>query len=231
MDIQWLGHSAFKVTSGKTQVLFDPFLNGNPKFSGDFAATIAGTTHVLVTHGHNDHFGDTVEILRRTGGTLVINPELGDYVDSVLPGAKVRAIGIGGTVDLGGLTVTMVRADHTSSYVTDDGRIIYGGVAAGLILKVDGHSVYHMGDTAAFSDMALIAEFYAPDIVIAPIGGNYTMDARQAALAIDRWLKPQQAIPCHYGTFPVLAPSAEPFRAAVKSCEVWAPAPMETRSV
>ena len=231
MDIQWLGHSAFKVTSGKTQVLFDPFLNGNPKFSGDFAATIAGTTHVLVTHGHNDHFGDTVEILRRTAGTLVINPELGDYVDSVLPGTKVRAIGIGGTVDLGGLTVTMVRADHTSSYVTDDGRIIYGGVAAGLILKVDGHSVYHMGDTAAFSDMALIAELYAPDIVIAPIGGNYTMDARQAALAIDRWLKPQLAIPCHYGTFPVLAPSAEPFKAAVKSCEVWAPAPMETRSV
>jgi len=231
MNIQWLGHSAFKVTVGKAQVLFDPFLNGNPKFSGDFAATIAGTTHVLVTHGHNDHVGDTVEILRRTGATLVINPELGDYVQSALPDATVRSIGIGGTVDLGGIAVSMVRADHSSSYVTADGRVIYGGVAAGLILKAEGHSLYHMGDTAAFSDLALIAELHAPDIVIAPIGDNYTMGAREAALAIDRWLKPKLAIPCHYGTFGLLAPTAEPFKSAVKSCEVWAPAPIGQRDV
>ncbi len=112
-----------------------------------------------------------------------------------------------------------------------DGRVINCGSAAGLILKLDGHSLYHMGDTAAFSDMALIAELHAPDIVVAPIGGNYTMGARQAALAVDRWIKPKLAIPCHYLTFPVLAQSAEAFKAAVKSCDVWAPAPMGKRSL
>jgi L-ascorbate metabolism protein UlaG (beta-lactamase superfamily) len=231
MNIQWLGHSAFKATAGKMQILFDPFLNGNPTFSGDFAATIAGATHVLMTHGHNDHFGDAIEILRQTGATLVASFEIGDYVRTVFPDAKIRDMGVGGEADLGGCSVAMVRADHSSSYTTSDGRVIYGGLASGLILKLGGHSIYHMGDTAAFSDMALIGEQHRPDIVIAPIGDNYTMGARDAALAVDRWLKPKLAIPCHYGTFPVLAQSAEPFRAAVKSCEVWAPAPMGQRSL
>lgn len=230
MNIQWLGHSAFKVTAGKTQVLFDPFLTGNPKFSGDLAATIAGTTHVLLTHGHNDHFGDTIEILRQTGATLVTTPELHDYVYSVLPKASLVDMSLGGQVEVSGVTVAMVRADHSSSYLTADGKVIYGGMPTGLILKLDGHNLYHMGDTAAFSDLGLIAELHQPDIVIAPIGGHFTMGVREAALAIDRWLRPKVVIPCHYGTFPALAPSAEPFMAAVKSCEVWAPEPMGQRS-
>lgn len=230
MNIQWLGHSAFKVTAGKTQVLFDPFLNGNPNFSGDYAAAIAGATHVLLTHGHGDHVGDTFDILRKTGATAVAAHELAELIQLEVPGAKVRGMGIGGEADLGGFSVAMVRADHSSSYESPDGRVIYCGNPTGLILKLDGHRLYHMGDTAAFSDLALIAELHQPDIVIAPIGDNYTMGAREAALAVDRWLRPKVVIPCHYGTFPVLAASAEPFIAAVKSCEVWAPAPMGQRT-
>lgn len=230
MNIQWLGHSAFKVTAGKTQVLFDPFLNGNPTFSGDYASAIAGTTHVLLTHGHGDHVGDTFDILRKTGATVVAAHELAELIQLDVPGAKVRGMGIGGEADLGGFAVAMVRADHSSSYEHSDGRVIYCGNPTGLILKLDGHSLYHMGDTAAFSDMALIAELHQPDIVIAPIGDNYTMGAREAALAVDRWLRPKVAIPCHYATFPALAASADGFIAAVKSCEVWAPAPMGQRT-
>lgn len=231
MDIQWLGHSAFKLTSGSIRVLIDPFLNGNPKFSGTFDDTIAGTTHVLVTHGHNDHVGDALGILGKTGATFVSTPELCDYVQEKFPDAKLSPLNFGGTARFADLSVSMVRAHHSSSFFEAPGRIVYGGNPSGLVVRLGGHSVYHMGDTCAFSDMALIAELHKPDIVIAPIGDTYTMGAAEAALCIDRFLKPKLAIPCHYGTFPALAANADEFVRAVKSCEVWAPRPMQARTV
>lgn len=231
MQIQWLGHSAFKITAGEASVLFDPFLTGNPKFSGDVAQTIAGTTHVLLTHAHNDHFGDTVDILKQTGATLVSTHEICGYVGSVLPGARLHGMNIGGSFAFDDITVAMVRAYHSSSYRTPEGAVVYGGMPTGLLLTAEGRTVYHMGDTAAFSDMALIAELHRPEIGIVPIGDNYTMGAREAALAVNRWFDFRLVIPCHYATFPMLAQSADDFARMVEKGEVWAPAPMESRDV
>jgi L-ascorbate metabolism protein UlaG (beta-lactamase superfamily) len=229
MLIQWLGHSAFKVVVGDAQVLFDPFLTGSPVFKGDVGETIKGTTHVLLTHGHNDHFGDTIEILKQTGATLVSTPELCGYVASAASGVKVQGMNIGGTMQVGSVSVAMVRAYHSNSYNAPDGRVIYGGMPTGLILKAGGHSIYHMGDTSAYSDMALAQEFHHPEIGVVPIGDFYTMGADEAAYAVNKWFEFKTVIPCHYGTFPVLAQSADAFKAKVTKGEVWAPAPMGSR--
>ena len=230
MKIQWLGHSAFKATLGSAQVLFDPYLNGNPKFSGDFGKTIAGATHVLMTHAHNDHFGDTIEILRQTGATLVATYEICSYVSSQYSGAKTCPMNIGGTAPVGPISVTMTRAHHSSSYAAPDGKIVYGGEPAGLIARADGHSIYHMGDTCSYADMAIVDELHKPEIGIVPIGDWFTMGPREAALAVNRYFHFKAVIPCHYLTFPLLAQSAEEFVRQVKNVEVWAPAPMGERS-
>lgn len=229
MLIQWLGHSAFKVTIGSAQILFDPFLKGNPQFKGDFAATIKGATHVLVTHMHNDHFGDTIEILKSTGATLVSNYEIASYVTSEFSDAKTVGVNIGGTAHLGELAVTMTRAHHSSGYTTPDGRMIYGGEAGGLIARVDSRSVYHLGDTSAFSDMALIDELHRPQVGLVPIGDWFTMGPREAALAVDRFFHFKYVIPCHWGTYPNLAQSTEDFVRFVHHCIVWAAEPGEAR--
>lgn len=229
MKIQWLGHAAFKVSFDTARVLFDPFLNGNPKFTGDFAATIDGATHVLVTHAHNDHFGDAIEIMKATGATLVATFEICSYVASQYAEAKIAPMNIGGTARVGEIDVTMTRAHHSSSYSAPDGRIIYGGEPAGLIARADGRSVYHMGDTNAFADMALIDELHKPEVGIVPIGDRFTMGAREAALAVNRFFRFKAVIPCDYLTFPFIAQTPEEFVRNVTRSEVWAPKPMDER--
>ena len=137
---------------------------------------------------------------------------------------------IGGSAHVDGLGVTMVRAYHSSSYAAPDGRIIYGGEPSGLIARAAGRSLYHMGDTAAFSDMALIDEMYRPEIGIVPIGDCFTMGAGEAALAVNRWFHFKTVIPCHWGTFPMLAQSTSSFAEAVENAEVWSAKPMESRT-
>jgi len=230
MKIQWLGHSAFKAMLGSAQILFDPYLNGNPKFSGNFAEVVSGTTHVLMTHAHNDHFGDTIEILKQTGATLVATYEICSYVSSQYAQAKICPMNIGGTARVGALSVTMTRAHHSSSFAAPDGKIIYGGEPAGLIARADGRSIYHMGDTCSFSDMAFIDELHNPEIGIVPIGDWFTMGPREAALAVNRYFHFKAVIPCHYLTFPMLAQTADEFVRQVKNVEVWTPAPMGERT-
>lgn len=225
MQIQYLGHSAFKLIGQDAVVLIDPFLNGNPSFTGDYETIIADVTHVCLTHMHNDHFGDTLDILKKTKAKLFAMVEIADWVE----GQKfenVVASNYGGTVDLGSITATLVPAWHTSGLTKPDGTHIPGGQSAGLIIEIDGQTVYHMGDTAIFGDMALIAELYDPDIGIVPIGGHYTMDAKTAALAVDRYFGMERVIPCHYATFGLLAPNADEFVAAVQSTKVEVMAPM-----
>lgn len=229
MKIQWLGHSAFKVVAGGAQVLFDPFLTGNPKFKGDVGEVIKGTTHVLLTHAHNDHFGDTLDILKKTGATLISTYELCVYAQSAAGDVKTVPMNTGGTAQSGPISVTMVRAYHSSSYQAPDGKVIYGGMPTGLILRAGGRSVYHMGDTDAYSDMALTQQFYRPEIGIVPMGDHFTMGPEVAAHAVNTWFDFKIVIPCHYATFPALVQTAESFKAKVKKGEVWAPAPMESR--
>jgi L-ascorbate metabolism protein UlaG (beta-lactamase superfamily) len=214
MKITWFGHSAFRLEFGSAVVLIDPFLSGNPSFKGDAEAAAAGATHVLLTHGHGDHVGDTVAIAKRTGAKLVATYELCQYL-----GAKgVQAtdpMNTGGTTDQGEFTVSLTLAFHSSSEMDQNGVLQNLGLPNGLVVtpKAKGEPVvYHMGDTDIFSDMALIAEIYDPAVVMVPMGDRFTMGPKTAALAVRRFLpSAKMVLPCHYATFPPLVQSADPF--------------------
>ncbi len=210
MRLTWFGHSAFRIEFGDCRVMIDPFLTGNPSFKGDPKEAAAGATHVLLTHGHSDHLGDTADICKATGAQLVANFEIysflaGQGVENANPGNH------GGTVDCGGFTTTFVIAFHSSS-VQQDGQIVYLGNPAGLVVKAPGEPVLlHMGDTEIFSDMALINEIHQPEIGIVPIGDRFTMGAKTAAMACRRFYKFKTVVPCHYGTFPIIDQTADKF--------------------
>lgn len=204
MKITWLGHSAFRVETGNSIIMIDPFLSGNPAFEGNAADAWTGASHVLLTHGHEDHVGDAKEICTKTGATLVAVYE----ICVALGVEKFEPANTGGTIFTDDFDVTFVRADHSSSF---EGK--YMGNPCGLIVrpKPVGPVLYHMGDTDIFSDMALINELYEPDIGIVPIGDRFTMSAKTAAIACYRYFNFSTILPCHYKTFPLLAQSADEF--------------------
>jgi L-ascorbate metabolism protein UlaG (beta-lactamase superfamily) len=234
MRITWFGHSAFRLDFGASHVLLDPFLSGNPSFAGDLATATTGATHVLVTHGHGDHVGDAVAITQATGAKLVTNYDLGMHL--VGQGvANFDPMNTGGEIDQGEFSVVMTRADHSAG-MGEAGVEKPLGNANGLIVKPKGGLgpvVWHMGDTDIFSDMALIAELHRVEVCLVPIGDRFTMGARSAALAMTRFVKPKVAIPCHYATFPIIAPNADAFVAAMagSGIEVRVPKPGETLSL
>ncbi|MBS9476597.1 metal-dependent hydrolase [Ancylobacter radicis] len=214
MKITWYGHAAFRLEFAGKVVLIDPFLTGNPSFTGTVEAASAGVSHILLTHGHGDHVGDTVAIARATGATVVANADLASWLGS--HGVeKLEMMNTGGTIHLDGFTVSMVRADHSSGMMMD-GASVYLGNANGLIVKAPGEpTLWHMGDTDIFSDMALIAEIHRPDVAIMPIGDRFTMGPETAALAVTRYLGGLTIIPAHYATFGLLEPNADRFVALV----------------
>ncbi len=214
MRITWFGHSAFRLDFGAAAVLIDPFFTGNPTFPGDRAAAVRGVSHILLTHGHGDHVGDTLAIAEETGAKVVASYELCMWLAS--KGLRsFDPMNTGGTTDQGGFSVTMVRADHSSGDVTD-GVAMALGPANGVIVKAPGEpTVWHMGDTDAFSDMAMIQELHGPEIAMVPIGDRFTMGPATAAFAVRRYLALKAVIPCHYGTFPIIAPDADAFVAAM----------------
>ena len=215
MQITWYGHSAFRLDFGGKAVLIDPFFTGNPAFVSDKAAAIAGVSHIVLTHGHFDHVGDTLDIAKQNGATVTTNYDLCMWL-AKKGLEKFNPMNAGGTTDLGGFTVTMVRADHSSGDIVD-GMPIYLGNPCGVIVKAKGEpTVWHLGDTDIFSDMALLAEIHAPKVAIVPIGDRFTMSPQTAALALTRFIKCETAIPCHYGTFPIIEPNADAFVAEMK---------------
>jgi L-ascorbate metabolism protein UlaG (beta-lactamase superfamily) len=221
MKITWYGHSAFRVDAGEAHILIDPFLTGNPSWSGGWEGPAEGVTHVLLTHGHSDHIGDAAAILKKTGAQLVANFEICMYL--VGQGVSQTAINpgnTGGTVDCGGFTTTFVRADHSSSIGGEGGTNTYLGNPLGLVLHFpDGRSLYHMGDTDIFSDMALINELHGPEIGIVPIGDRFTMGGAVAALACRRYFNFKAVIPAHFASFPMVEPSADKFTEAMEGAE------------
>jgi L-ascorbate metabolism protein UlaG (beta-lactamase superfamily) len=210
MKITWYGHSAFRLDFADKGVLIDPFFTGNPAFVGDRDAAVRGVTHVLITHGHGDHVGDTLAIAEETGATVVSNYELLMWLAS--QGLRnFSPMNTGGTVDLGGFTVSLVRAEHSAGMV-EAGVTFPLGNANGVVVKAPGEpTVHHMGDTDIFGDMALIAEIHAPKIGLVPIGDRFTMGAKTAAMAVRRFFDFDTVVPCHYGSFPIIDATADAF--------------------
>jgi L-ascorbate metabolism protein UlaG (beta-lactamase superfamily) len=209
MEIRFLGHACFELTEGAANVLVDPFLTGNPK-----AAASAGEvepTHILLTHGHADHLGDAEQIAKRTGALVVAVPEITNEL-SEAGVENVADPNVGGTVKFDWGWVKLVPAWHTST--TPKGS---AGIATGLLIGIGGKTVYHVGDTALFSDMKLIAGRGDPiDVALVPIGGHYTMDRIDAATACE-FIGAGTVIPCHYGTFPPIETDVQAFKSEVES--------------
>jgi L-ascorbate metabolism protein UlaG (beta-lactamase superfamily) len=209
MQLRYLGHSAIALSDGDTHVLVDPFLTGNPKAA--VSADDVQATHVLLTHGHADHYGDTVAIAKRTGATVVALVEIADEI-AEQGVADVRDPNIGGTVTFDWGWVKLVPAWHTSR--TPNGTVT---VPAGMLIEFAGTLVYHLGDTALFSDLQLIARRgNQVDVALVPIGGHYTMDRIDAVTAVE-FIQPRVVIPVHYDTFPPIETDAQAFKADVES--------------
>lgn len=222
MKITWLGHSAFRIETGQSVVLIDPFLKGNPKFEAsgyDWNAAIAGTTHVALTHGHDDHVGDAGEICAATGATLCAVYELALHVAGK-GAAKLEPMNTGGSITTADFRLTLTEALHSSS-----SNGVYLGNPCGIVLAAtNGSTLYHMGDTDVFAGMADIQELHRPDVGIVPIGDRFTMGARSAAYACRKYFKFKTVIPCHYGTFAgMLDPNADKFIAEMKDDTVVVP--------
>jgi len=217
MKITWFGHSAFRVEFAGAVIMIDPFLD-NPTFQGDKKAAYKGATHVVLTHGHDDHLGSTVEICKASGAQLIANFEVCTYlagmgVENYSPSNH------GGSVDYGAFSLAFVPAWHSSSTIVD-GKPIYLGNPAGIVLRAPSEkTLLHMGDTDIFSDMALINEIYEPKIGIVPIGDRFTMGAKLAALACQRYFAFETVIPCHYATFGLLDATADKFVAEMQGAK------------
>jgi L-ascorbate metabolism protein UlaG (beta-lactamase superfamily) len=222
MDIRFLGHACFELTDGDTRVLIDPFLTGNPK-----AAVEAGDvdpTHILLTHGHADHIGDTVDIAKRTGAQVVAIVELATELGE--SGVEnVADPNIGGTVEFDGGWVRLTPAWHTA--VSPNGT---AHMPAGLVVNLGGKTVYHLGDTALFSDLALPGKRDDIDVALMCIGGHYTMDRHDGVTAAEL-VGATQVIPCHYDTFPPIETDADAFKSEVSASEVVVLDPGGTHSV
>ncbi|MEM7773973.1 MAG: metal-dependent hydrolase [Pseudomonadota bacterium] len=228
MKITWFGHSCVRIETGASVLLIDPFLKGNPVFQASglsFDDAIQGVTHVGLTHGHDDHIGDAGEICSATGATLFAVFELAQHVAGQ-GAAKLEPMNTGGTVAAEDFKLTLVDAKHSSS----SGGTYLGNPCGIVVRPTSGPVVYHMGDTDVFMDMALVKEFYEPEIGIVPIGDRFTMGAQTAAHACQTFFEFKSVIPCHFGTFPILDPSPDAFVAAMEETDVRTPAVGEVMS-
>ncbi len=225
-SLTWLGHSAFRFDSpGGKRVYVDPWLTGNPTCP-DTEKEPERIDVIAVTHGHDDHVGDTVRLWQKFEPPVVALVELRRWLD----GRGVSAEGMehapnkGGTARVEGLKLTLTDANHSSS--GPDGQ--YLGEPAGIVFELeDGFKLYFAGDTNVFASMELIGRIYAPDVAVLPIGDHFTMGPREAAVALEL-LEVRRCIPCHYGTFPLLTGTPDELRRLVSDVEVLAPEPGET---
>ncbi|MGR3794106.1 metal-dependent hydrolase [Vannielia sp. SX4] len=220
MKLTWLGHGSWRLEAEQAVILIDPWLDGNPAFPEDRKAeALEGATHVLLTHGHDDHIAGVPEMAKDRGLPVFTMVELAGQLE----GVEATGFNKGGTVDLGGVQITMVPASHSTSY--NGGA---AGTEVGYVLKGDGKCVYFSGDTGIMADMEWIGAYFEPDIGILSCGGFYTMDMEQAAWASKRYFDFEIVIPSHYKTFPALAQDAEALKKGLKGVDVLEPGVLET---
>jgi L-ascorbate metabolism protein UlaG (beta-lactamase superfamily) len=206
MDLRFLGHAAFSLTDGDTAVVIDPFLTGNPK--GAVSADDVSATTILLTHGHADHYGDTVAIAKRTGAPVVAITELAGEIGE--EGVDVFDPNLGGTVTFDWGWVKVVPAWHTST--TPKGMV---NTPAGLLINFKDTIVYHLGDTCLFSDLQLVGRRNPIDLALMCVGGHYTMD-RVDAVEAASLVGAKTVIPCHYNTFPAIETDIGAFKSDVE---------------
>jgi len=229
--ITWLGHSTFKIQSpGGKIVVIDPWVSSNPACP-ESLKQFDRIDVMLLTHGHGDHTGDAVDLAQKHQPHVVAIYELAQWM--AFKGSRnVTGMNKGGTVSVEGIKVTMVHAEHSSAAIEGE-RILYLGEPVGLVVEFEnGFRLYHAGDTAVFGDMKLIADLYAPDLAILPIGGVFVMTPKEAALAC-RLLNVKKVIPIHYATFPILTGTPEELKRLtqdIQGLEIYALKPGETLS-
>lgn len=215
MKISYHGHSVVKIEiEGKT-ILIDPFINGNDLT--DLKVEEQKPDVILLTHGHNDHVGDTVEIAKASDALVVAPNELAVYLG--WQGLNTHPMHIGGARQFDFGKVKFTQAFHGSSYTTADNEIIYTGMPAGILFTAEGKTIYHAGDTALFSDMKLIGERHPVDVLFIPIGDNFTMGPEDAAYAVSL-IKPKIVVPVHYNTFPPIEVDPQKFADLVEGADV-----------
>ena len=199
MRISYHGHAVVQIqTNGKT-ILIDPFITGNQLTDLKVKEVIPDV--IILSHGHNDHVGDTVELARKKNALVVANAEISDFLS--WQGVNTHAMHIGGAYQFEFGKVKLTQAFHGSSYTTEKNELIYCGMPAGILFMNEGKTIYHAGDTALFSDMKLIGERHPIDVAFLPIGDNFTMGPEDATYAA-KLLNAKTIVPIHFNTFPVI---------------------------
>ncbi len=213
MKLSFHGQSTVYFEANGKSGIIDPFITGNDL--SDLSVEDLKVDYIVLTHGHEDHFGDTVELANRNHATVIGSAEVANYLSTAKGIENVHPMNIGGKWEFDFGVLKFVQAFHSSSLTNDEGIPIYLGMPMGVILELDGKTIYHAGDTGLFSDMKLIAERHPVDVCFVPIGDNFTMGIEDASYAINHLIKPKLTVPIHYNTFPLIEQDPVKFKEAV----------------